>query len=258
MTDELRQKIYTHFDQNGIAGDHLGVISFNIDLEEGKIDPYTTRDVFKPDLSRFGLNEQESEDVIVDYVFHTTNIRISSVNDLMNMRRIEDKPFVLLLNEHERNKIKYCLAFGRIPGSVIFRDKDKIETLGNIEEIEGDLGFSDSSIKDLGKLRRVDGSIWIAQSGDGIFTNLTSLQELEYVGGDLNIKNSNIVNLGKLKHVSGNVNFRQTFIQDLGGLEFIGGNLLLPKELKGQIDLSNTTILGKVKYYDDRSLKSIL
>lgn len=258
MTDELRHKIYEYLDNNGIAGYHLSSVSFTFDLNEQNSSQRAEKRLFRPKLSKFDLTADEDDQIILDYVYETTNIKIQSTNDLIKMRSIEGKPFFLLLNEHQRDKLKYCLAFGKIPGSVIFRNTDKVETLGNIEEIIGDLGFSDSSVKDLGKLRRVEGSIWIAQSGDGKFTKLKSLQELEFVGGDLSIKNSNIENLGKLKHVGGTLNLRQTFINNLGNLEFIGGNLLLPKELKGEIDTSKVKILGKIKYYDDRSLKSIL
>lgn len=258
MNEKLKTKIFSHFDKNGITGHHLGKISLSINLEENKLEPYKSQNFFKPYLIEFDLTDDELEETILDYVFYTTNIKINSVNELMKMKQIKGKPFFLLLNEHERAKIKYCLAFGRIPGSVIFRDRDKIETLGNIEEIIGDLGFSESNIRDLGKLRRVEGSIWIAQPLEGVFTNLKSLQELEYVGGDLSIKNSSIENLGKLKHVGGNLNLRKTIVKSLGNVEFIGGNLFLPKELKGEIDTTKIKIVGKVKYFDDRSLKSIL
>lgn len=258
MTDELVQKIFKYFDENGIAGEHLGAISIEINLDKDSSKPYKTSQIFKPNLSQFGLNEEDTEQVIIDYIFFTTNIKISSVNELIGMRNIGDKPFVLLLNEHQPTKIKYCLAFGRIPGSFIVRDTDRIKTLGNIEEIVGDLGFSDSNLEDLGKLRRIEGSFWIAQGGKGIFTQLKSLQELEFVGGDVNIKNSNIDNLGKLKHVGGNLNIRQTFVNKFDNLEFVGGNLLLPKELKGSIDMSKFKVLGKIKFFNDRSLDDII
>lgn len=258
MTDTLRQEIYSHFDKNGIAGSHLSSVSISFDITKKRIEPYTSQRIFQPKLSQFGLDSDEASQVIIDYVFHTTNIKIASVSELLQMRKINDKPFILLLNEHESDKIKYCLAFGTIPGSVIFRGTDDLETLGNIEEIIGDLGFSDSNINDLGKLKRVEGNIWIGQWGVSSFTKLKSLQELEFVGGDISIKNSNIENLGNLKRVRGNLNLRQTLVKDLGMVEFIGGNLLLPKELKGNIDTSKTTILGKIKYYNDRSLDSIL
>ncbi|MCC6371962.1 MAG: hypothetical protein IT236_13240 [Bacteroidia bacterium] len=174
------------------------------------------------------------------------------------MKNIDNKPFFLLLNEHDRQNLKYCLAFGNIPGSVIFRDTDKITSLGNIEEIHGDLGFSNSSVSDLGNLKKVHGNIWFGQTFVQKFTNLLTLHKLEYVSGDVSLKNSPIISLGNLKHVGGNLNLRQTFVEDLGFVEYIGGNLLLPKDMKGKIDTSKTKIMGKIKYFNDRSLESIL
>lgn len=258
MTDKLRQKIYRFIDKNGIPGRHFGTLSFAIELQDNLEITHPTKTLFKPDFTIFNLSENEAEQIVIDYVFETTNIQIKSASDLMELKSINNKPFFLILNEHERDKIKYCLAFGKIPGSVILRGTDKIKTLGNIEEVLGDIGFSDSSIEDLGKLKKVNGNIWITQGGKGIFTNLKTLGKLEYVGGDISLKNSSIISLGNLKYVGGNLNLRQTFIEDLGDVEFIGGNLLLPKELKGNIDTSKTKIIGKIKYYNDRSLKDIL
>jgi hypothetical protein len=257
MTDELRHKIYEYFDNNGIAGYHLSSVSFTLDLNEQHFSKAREKRLFRPKLSKFNLTEDEADQIVLDYVYHTTNVKIQSTNDLINMRSIEGKPFFLLLNEHERDKLKYCLAFGKIPGSVIFRNTDKIETLGNITEICGDLGFSDSDVKDLGNLKRIEGSFWISQSGS-TFTKLTSLQNIEYIGKDLHIKNSNISNLGNLKRVGGNLNLRESLVTDLGNVEYIVGNLLLPIELKGIIKTDKTVVQGKIKYFNDRSLKEII
>jgi len=252
MSDRLRQKIYNYIDKNGIPGNHFGLISLNSDFTSS----LKSERIFKPDLSKFDLSEDASEQVVIDYIFHTTNIKVSTSSELMHMKCIDGKPFFLILNEHEREKIRYCLAFGRIPGSVIFRN-DGIESLGNIKEINGDLGFSESIIKDLGNLKKVKGSIWIAQEAN-FFTQLKSLQNLEFVGGDLSIKNSPITSLGNLKYVGGNLNLRQTFVEDLGIVEFIGGNLLLSKDMKHIINSSKTEIRGSVRYYNDRNIDSIL
>jgi len=257
MTEELRHKIYEYFDNNGIAGQHLSSVSYTFDMNEQNSSHVSEKRLFRPNLSKFNLSASEADQIVLDYVYHTTNVKIQSTNDLIKMRSIEGKPFFLLLNEYERDKVKYCLAFGKIPGSVVFRNTDKVETLGNIVEICGDLGFSDSDIKDLGNLKRIDGSFWISQSGS-TFTKLTSLQNIEYIGKDLNIKNSNISNLGKLKRVGGNLNLRETLVTDLGNVEYIAGNLLLPVELKGIIKTDNTVIQGKIKYFNDRSLKDII
>jgi hypothetical protein len=258
MDHVLRSRVYSFIDNNGIPCSHYRVINININTDQGTSGYEASPTKLLPDLSQFSLTKEETEELIINYVYQTTQIRIGSVNDLLKMRSLHGKPFFLLLNEHDRSNIKYCLAFKRIPGSVIFRDADGIETLGNIEEIDGDLGFSDSAIKDLGKLRRVSGNIWIAQTGKGMFTKLKSLQMLEHVGGNLNIKNSPIENLGDLKYVGGNLNLRETFVESLGKVELIGGNLLLPEELRGIIDLSKSRIVGKVKYFNDRNIQGIL
>ena len=258
MTDLLRQNIYNYIDKNGIPGQHLGYISFEMNTDDNVTVPNYSRKVFVPHFRQFDLSERESEQIVIDYVFHTANIRISSAVDLVMMKNIDNRPFFLLLNEHDSQNLKYCLAFGSIPGSVIFRDTDEIISLGNIEEIHGDLGFSNSSVNDLGNLKKVYGNLWIAQTFVEKFTNLSTLHKLEYVSGDVSLKNSPIQSLGNLKFVGGNLNLRQTFIDDLGLVEYIGGNLLLPKDLKGKIDTSKTKIIGKIKYFNDRSLDSIL
>ena len=251
MIDEVRKSIYSLFDKKGIAGRHLAAISFAVNINESIIDTNNSQRIFIPDLSAFGLDESDSEQIVIDYVYDTTNVKLSSVNQLMRMRSLNGKPFFFLLNEHDRNDIRYCLASGKVPGSIIFREYDNIESLGNIEEIDGDLGFSESNIKDLGKLKKITGSFWIAQSGKSIYTLLNSLDNLEYVGRDLNIKNSQIMSLGNLKYVGGTLNLRLTQISRLQNLEFIGGNLFLPKKLKGNIDTSKIIIEGKIKYFND-------
>jgi hypothetical protein len=74
---------------------------------------------------------------------------------------------------------------------------------------------------------------------------------VEYIGGDLNIKQSPIENLGNVKIIGGNLNLRKTKITSIQGIKEIGKNLLVSAHLKGKLDLTNVTIKGKVKYYKD-------
>jgi hypothetical protein len=252
MTDELRRAIYLDFDQNGIPGQHLSVPISGIVGQYGEITMHDPHMELKADLLKYGItNKEDIEQIIIDYVYDTTNFKILSVNELMNMRLLEGKPFFLLLNEYDRNNLKYSLAFSNLPGSVVFRDSDKIDSLGNIKKIDGDLGFSDCNVKDLGQLKIIEGSFWIAQSGKGIFTQIKSLVNLEYVGKDFNMKNSPIANLSNLMHVGGNLNLRKAQVKSLGKLKYIGGNLLLSKSMKGVIDISRVRIGGKAKYFTD-------
>jgi len=80
-------------------------------------------------------------------------------------------------------------------------------------------------------------------------TQLTSLEKLEYVGGDLAIKGSPIVSLGALTTVKGNLNLRSSKIVDLGNVKEIGEHLYLPKDMKGKIKFDHISIGGKVKYF---------
>ncbi len=254
MDNSFRQTIYRYFDENGIKGKHLSSFGLTVDSSTLDIEQHHPESIFSPDLSQFKLYGNAAEKLIIEYVFETTNVKISSINELMKMRSLNSKPFFLLLNEHEFSNTKYCLAFGKIPGSVIFRDKDKIETLGNIEEIDGDLGFSDANIKDLGKLKKIKGDFWIAQYSN--VSKLQTLSNLQYVGKDLNIKHTYIADLGNLEYVGGNLNLRNTLITDLGKLKQVGNNLLLPKRLKGIIKTNGVKILGKIKYYEDIKIPS--
>lgn len=248
MSENTKLEIYKKFDSEGIKGDHLGsmYISVNADLEE--ITNSGIQRIFQPDLSYYKLSQDKIEEIIIDYVFDTVNVRINSVNELMSMRSINGKPFFLLL---ESSKTTYCLALKKIPYSITLRKNDGIKSLGYIEEINGTLGLMSSSIVDLGSLKRVNGGFWVSAGFD---CPLKSLSNLEYVGEDLNIKYSQINDLGKLKYVGGNLNLRTREPFSLGNLEFIGKNLMLSKRYKDKFNLDGIQIQGKIKYFEDKTL----
>jgi hypothetical protein len=154
----------------------------------------------------------------------------------------------LKLEDNLNNQITFSLAFGKIPGSVTIRQGHKIKSLGNIEEINGDLALIGTALKSLGKLKTITGSLWIAQFEP--YTNLIDLENLEIVGKDLYLKGSPIQSLNKLKKVGGTLNLRKTDIQTLGDLEYVGNHIYLPKSKKNMFDFSKITIHGKVKYFN--------
>jgi DUF4097 and DUF4098 domain-containing protein YvlB len=101
-------------------------------------------------------------------------------------------PFLIQVFKDGEFHLTFTLAFKTINGTLILTDTDNIVSLGNIEIINGDLKLKGSSIQSLGKLKTVNGSIYIRQF-DPPFTNLKSLENLEYVSGDLILKNSPVV-----------------------------------------------------------------
>ncbi len=124
-----------------------------------------------------------------------------------------------------------------------------ITNLGVIEKINGTLGINNSGIENLGNLTKILKDFWI--SSHTVFSNLKSLDKLEFVGGDINLRYSNICNLGSLKKVGGKINLRDTPICDLGMLNYVGGDLFLPKRLQDTVDLTEITIKGVLKYWND-------
>lgn len=126
---------------------------------------------------------------------------------------------------------------------------DEISSLGYIEKINGTLGLNDSIIENLGCLKFVKNSFFITSLSS--FSNLKSLDNLEYVGEDLILRYSNIEDLGSLKKVGGKLSLRDTKIKSLGCLEYVGGDLFLPKSVEKDIDLTKVTVKGIIKFWND-------
>lgn len=144
--------------------------------------------------------------------------------------------------------LEKIIAKNEIHSDVIIRGEN-IKKLEKVEKVNGFLGVSDSTIESFGTLKEVKGNLFI--STNTVFSNIKSLNNLEFVGGDLILRYSNIEDLGALKKVGGKLSLRDTKIKDLGFLEFVGGDLFLPKRLEKVIDLTNLTIKGKVKFWND-------
>jgi hypothetical protein len=131
---------------------------------------------------------------------------------------------------------------------LIIRD-ETITDIGEIEKVKGSLGINNSGIENLGNLVEIEKDFWI--SSNTVYSNLKSLDNLEFVGGDLNLRYSNISNLGALIKVGGKLNLRDTPILDLCALRYVGGDLFLPKRLQDSVDLSGIIIKGVLKYWND-------
>ena len=132
-----------------------------------------------------------------------------------------------------------------------------IKILDEVEIVNGFIGISDSNIESLGDLKAVKGNFFI--NSNSVYSKIKSLEKLEFVGGDLYLSNSNVEDLGALKKVEGKLNLRDTNIKNLGALEFVGGDLFLPKKIEKAIDLTNVTVKGNIKFWNDsKSKKTII
>lgn len=244
-----KSDIYKFLDENGFKFHYSTPISlsFNFETLTPEFGPKMELHIDSP---CFGFTTEDFEAIILDYIFDTTGIEIKSLKDITKYSTQNNLPFIIQVYRESDNSSTYTLAFGKVNGSLRISIDDKFESLGNIEEITNDLTFKESSVKSLGQLKKVGGSIYIRQF-DPPFTNLESLDNLEFVGGNLILKGSPLKDLGKLKFVGGKLNLRKTNITSLGLLEYVGEDLFLPKSLKGIRDLERIIVLGNLKFFSN-------
>ena len=247
--DDLKQNIYRIFDIEGIKLKPISKFSLTFDFEAKETNANSVLSYlpYEPQRDQFNLTNDEFIDTIFDYIYDTTSVRIEKIEDLEKYPSINNLPFILKINEYDNDATIFALAFGKIPGSVTIRKEHKILSLGNIEEIDGTLGLSNTSISSFGKLRKVNGSLWISYHNQN--SNLFDLNDVEEVGGSLLLRGFSIRTLSKLKKVGGILNLRGTNIEDLGALEFVGEHLYLPKSKRDYFNFDKIYIGGKVKYF---------
>lgn len=248
--EKLKHIIYRTFDKEGIKVKSISKINLTFDIEtkESNTNSYQSYLPYEPQRDYFNLNNDEFIDMIIDYIYDTTSVRIAKIEDLEKYPSLNNLPFILKLNEYDNDAVIFSLAFGRIPGSLTIRKEHNILSLGNIEEIVGTLGLSNTSISSLGKLKKVGGSFWISYHNQN--ARLFDLNDVEEVGGSLLLRGFPIRTLSKLKKVGGILNLRGTKIDDLGDLEFVGEHLYLPKSKRNFFNFEKIYIGGKVKYFE--------
>ena len=246
---DLKTQIYHHLDTNGIKGSFSISLGFSYNVDQESVETKFPK-TFRLSPNQFGLTNEDYESIILDYIYDTVNIRLDSLVSIDKYSSNAGLPFIIEIFKDGDYSSTFTLAFGTVNGTLVLTDTDKIVSLGNIEIINGDLKFKGSSIKSLGRLKFVNGSIYVRQFTPP-FTNLTSLENLEEVSGNLIIKSSPLVDLGNLKKVGGTLNLRKTNISSLGKLEYVGGDMFLPKSTKNVIDTSKVTVIGNLKYFSN-------
>ena len=94
-----KKEYYNYIDKNGIPISEKSGISFTTDeLLSGKIDTRPKR--FVELALPFQLDQDEQLQLVVDYIYDLTNIRISSLEELIAKKSLNGLPFILELNEH--------------------------------------------------------------------------------------------------------------------------------------------------------------
>jgi len=112
----------------------------------------------------------------------------------------------------------------------------QVEDLGDLEEVGICLDLRETPVKSLGKLKKVGGGLYLTGS------QVEDLGDLEEVRICLDLGHTPIKSLGKLKKVLGTIIFTGSQVEDLGDLEEVGDFF----------DLKDTRIksLGKLRKVD--------
>jgi hypothetical protein len=105
----------------------------------------------------------------------------------------------------------------------------ELESLGKLEEVNGNLYLENTSIKSLDNLEKANRGLWLSNS------SITDLGNLEHVRGSLDLVNTPITDLGNLKFVGGYLWLRNTPIKSLGNLEKVGGKIYISKNQEKKI-----------------------
>ena len=130
-----------------------------------------------------------------------------------------------IINEHQYNLLLEQDIL-KVPFTAFGNDWDVLqrflERRGNPPyEIMDDLDLFGAKIESLGNLTSVGGNLNL------LFSEIKSLGNLISVGGDLFLHHSKIQSLGNLTSVEGYLDLAGSKIEDLGNLTSVGGNLML-------------------------------
>lgn len=142
--------------------------------------------------------------------------------------------------------------------------REEIKSLQNPPDIEdkiqqyikngskGNLDLSETQVRSFDSLKRVGGTLDLMLS-----KRIKSLENIEFIGDDLEGDYSGLQTLGNLKYVGGYTSISHTSIESLGNLEYIGkglysvssklqsfGNL---KKVEGNIVVFGSPIAKKFK-----------
>lgn len=151
----------------------------------------------------------------------------------------------------------------------VFLENANIDTLTNLEIVQGNFKMGQSLIRELPSLRKVGGGIMASRSkieklnnleligGDSYFycSNIKEMYSLKYIGGNASFSSSNLENLDNLEYVKGSLVIKDSKIKSMKNLRFVGGNAdfsnskleyLIPNcEILGNINIANSPLENK-------------
>jgi len=106
---DFKIELYRQFDNEGIKGKRKFLMRFSFRLEETLIDE--SQNTFSPSSDYYGISTEELSDIIIDYVYDTTSLKIESIQDLKKLQSIDGAPFFLELTDNDPTYVTYSLVY---------------------------------------------------------------------------------------------------------------------------------------------------
>jgi hypothetical protein len=221
------------------------------------ISTHSHPNLITPDFpNKFKLDKISQEQIAINWLKDTTGYVVDEFTTLFELPELNHKPFLLQIERGIGNYF-LILATKVINGDIIVREKyhshngflqeNFIKTFGQIEKITGTIGI-DGKMNDFGNLTEVGCDMWF--SNHIYQENLESIKPLKTVYGDLNLKNTH-ASLETLEEVGGNLNLRKTTCRNISSLKKVGGNILVSKCQLENFDFSKVKINGKIMTFND-------
>jgi hypothetical protein len=190
---------------------------------------------------------------------HLSNDKILIIHENMDKDKIfqnhdyEDGEPILLVNHTgikslgKMKKINFDLWIGQnlerfgglevVKGKIIMA-RNSVDCFDTLKEVD-EINLNDGNIKSLGSLE-------IIHKNCRLGSNLESLGNLKYVGGDILVQSKKIQTLSNLEYVGKRLRIRNTNISDLGNLKTVGDEVLVSRKLPDS--LVNQLNLKKFKF----------
>jgi hypothetical protein len=141
-------------------------------------------------------------------------------------------------------------------GSLYLGKNQKIENLGGLVSLKGNLTLQDSDLKSFGDLEKIGGSLSITNS------DIRNLDNIRLVSDDLKINDQKMDSLGNLEYVGGDLFFDNVSLNDLNNLEFVGGDCIIhssPLKNIGKLKtVGGSLSLGSTPIYKNKKMKDVI
>jgi len=157
----------------------------------------------------------------------------SALSDLGDLTFIDGSCELMWCGVDSLGKLEFC-------GSLLLAGLP-LTDMGALEAVDGRAFIQDTDLTDLGNLIRIEGSLTLPEN-----EQLTSLGNLEYVGGDISLNGTEISTLGKLTHIGGSLDARGSALQDIRSLRELGGYIVMKEHQLVLEDGMDILDLGKL------------